>query len=108
MCNDDLSLVTLNFSMTGWLISIFCRVSDPDPYCFWKQDPVRILIRAKGWIRICIKVKIQDLSRLKNGAVEGRGRSEWRPEASLLFRPVVADSHHLDEDQEEDPDPDPH
>jgi hypothetical protein len=46
----------------------------------------------------------------QNGAVECRGggsqwrpgRSKWNPGGSI---PVVADSHHFDE--EEDPDPDP-
>ncbi len=37
---------------------------------------IRIRIRAQGRLRIRIKVKIQDFYRLKNGAVEGGGRSQ--------------------------------
>jgi hypothetical protein len=36
---------------------------------------IRIRIRLKGWIRIHIKVKIQELSKL-NEAIEGRERSQ--------------------------------
>jgi hypothetical protein len=51
-----------------------------------------ICIVFGSWIRIRIKVKIQERSRLKNEA--------WRlkTEASGVCRLVVTDSHHLDED----------
>jgi hypothetical protein len=42
------------------------RVSDPDSHSFW------------NWILIRITVQIQELSRLKNGVVEGQRRSKWR------------------------------
>ncbi len=40
----------------------------------------------------------------------GRSRAAWRlkMEARRACRPVVADSHPLDEEQDQDPDPDPH
>ncbi len=49
------------------------------------------------WIRIRIKVKIEKLQRLK---IEPwmLAMKVWR-----VFRPVVADSHHFDEEQDPDP-----
>jgi len=63
---------------------------------------IRIRIRVKSWIRIRIKIKILGVTSF-NGAVEGRSlkMKAWR-----VCRPVVADSHQLDDEQ--DPDPDPH
>jgi hypothetical protein len=57
-----------------------------------------IRIRVKSWIRIRMKSR--------NGAVEDRGRSQCRLKrvSRGVFRPVVADPHHFDEEQ----DPDPH
>jgi hypothetical protein len=67
---------------------------------------------VKSWIRICIEAEIQELSRLKmepQRAVDPDAQNEvWRLKIETLrvCRPVVADSHHLDEEQ--DPDLDPH
>jgi hypothetical protein len=60
-----------------------------------------------GWIRISIEVKIQELSRLKMDPRTLKMKA-WRLKIEVfrVSRPVVADSHHLDE--EEGPDPDPH
>jgi hypothetical protein len=47
----------------------------------------------------------------QNGAVEGRGRSQWRRDGIGGSEPVITDSHHFDEDpkphQSENSDPDP-
>ncbi len=50
-------------------MSLLGRVADPD------SDESAFL---GIWIQIYIKVKIEELYRLKNGAVEGRGCSQWR------------------------------
>jgi hypothetical protein len=48
----------------------------------------------------CVPLKAQ------NGALEGRGRSQWRLETQTGvlegLRPVVTDSHHSDEEQDTD------
>jgi hypothetical protein len=49
------------------------------------------------------KYSIRQLRRLKNGSMEGRGRSQWSRGG---FVNPVADLHHFHEEQE--PDPDPH
>jgi hypothetical protein len=65
---------------------------------------IQIRIRVKSWIlvRIRIKVKNQELSRL-NLEPWTLKTEAWR---GSKWRPIVADSHHLDEEQ--NPDPDPH
>jgi hypothetical protein len=58
--------------------NIKSRVADADPHNIEKLDPDPI--RVRSWIRILIKVKIEDLKRLKmdllravdNGGVETR------------------------------------
>jgi hypothetical protein len=70
-------------------------------------SPIRI--RVKSWIRIRMKIKNSEAPEAQNRAVEVGGRSQmeaWRPkvEAWSVCRPVVADSHHLDEEQVPDPD----
>jgi hypothetical protein len=46
----------------------------------------------------------------QNRGAEGRERSQWRlkTEPWRIYRPVVADSHHLDEGQDPDSAWDPH
>jgi hypothetical protein len=39
---------------------------------------IRIRIRVKSWIRIRIQVKNLKHYKAQSGAVEGRGRSQWR------------------------------
>jgi hypothetical protein len=70
---------------------------------------IRIRIKVKSRIRICIKVKIRELLRLKIElwrAVDAHiGDVEIQMEPWSVCRPVVADSHHFDEEQDLDPDP---
>ncbi len=48
--------------------------------------------------------------KVQNGAMKGRGRSQWRLETQNgtieVCMPVVSHLHHCDEEQ--DPDPEPH
>jgi hypothetical protein len=59
---------------------------------------IRIRFRGKSWVRIRSKGKIQKLYRLKTEP--RRAVNNWSPEAQIgaMEGPVVADSHHLDED----------
>ncbi len=43
------------------------------------QNRHQIRIIFSSWIRIFIKVKIQNVLKAQNRAVEGCGRSQWRP-----------------------------
>jgi hypothetical protein len=68
---------------------------------------IRICIKVESWIRIRIKVEIQKFQRLK---IEPwtLTMEAWRfkMEPWRVYRPVVADSYHYEE--ELDPDSDPH
>jgi hypothetical protein len=72
----------------------------------WSQ----IRTRVKSWIRIRIEIKIQKLQRLK---IEPRTltitmEAWWLKIKPLrLYRQVVADSHHFEEELDPDLDPDP-
>jgi hypothetical protein len=57
-----------------------------------------------SWIRILIKVKIKKLSRLVIEPWTHNGGLELKMEPWRVLRPVVADSHHF----EEELDPDSH
>ncbi len=59
-----------------------------------------IRIRGNSWIRIRIKVITGSFKGSKQ-SLEGRGRSQRRPlkmEPWKISRPVVAESHHFDEE----------
>jgi hypothetical protein len=104
----------LNLVGTGTEV-IFEGFGYGSTFFFWSR--IRIRIRVKSWIRIRIKAQILELSRLKMEpwrAVDG-GIKEWelKIETWRVCRPVVTDSHHLDEKYDPDPhwselDPDPH
>jgi hypothetical protein len=73
--------------MLSALKVLICRVADPDPHYFWKLDTDP---------HYSEKLNPDPLLRLKR-AVEGCGRSQWRPGGSkteLWMMPVVADIQH--------------
>jgi hypothetical protein len=69
---------------------------------------------VKSWIRIriSIKVKTQELQRIKmklwRALVLTMDAWRLRMEPWRVCRPVAADSHSMDEEQVPDPDPDPY
>ncbi len=70
---------------------------------------IRIRINFGSRIRIAIRGKSENSGALEaqNGAVEGRGRSQWRPRGSKgspggSVDPVVADAHNFEEEQDPD------
>jgi hypothetical protein len=65
---------------------------------FWKLNPDRIRIEVKSWIRIRIKAKIQKLSRRAVDAHKEAWRLKMEP--WRIYRPLIADSHHSDEEQD--------
>jgi hypothetical protein len=74
----------------------------------WNRIIMGSQIRVKGRIRI--KVKFMSCGG-SNGAMEGRGRSQWRPGGIKIVwgrvcRLAAADSHPFHEEQDQrDPDP---
>ncbi len=60
----------------------------------------------KSWIRIRFKVNIPGFMRLKMG-LWALTMEAWRLKMNpkRICRPVVADSHHFDEELDLDPDP---
>jgi len=76
-----------------------------------------LFLEAESGSALKSKFRSFEAKNAQNGAVEGRVRSKvdgwrlkieaWRlkMEAWSVFWSVVADSHHLDEEQDSDPDP---
>jgi hypothetical protein len=63
------------------------RVSDPDPYCFWKLNHDPLLSQKFSSLRV---------SKLGRGEPLKLNIGAWRlkMEARKVYRSVVADSHH--------------